>query len=56
MGRWGIQNLTIILKNLIIMKKGYKNYLETIKNLNCKEIKDIYLEMTEKIKYNYSKK
>ena len=37
------------------MKKGYKNYLETIKNLNCKEIK-IYLEMTEKIKYNYSKK
>ena len=24
------------------MKKGYKNYLETIKNLNCKEIKDIF--------------
>ena len=58
-----LQNLTKNIQKLLTMEKGDKNYLETIKKLNCKELEDIienggkdYIKILQKVMQKYLSK
>ena len=57
------QNLTKNIQKLLTMEKGDKNYLETIKKINCKELENIidkggkdYIKILQKVMQKYLSK
>ena len=58
-----LQNLTKNIQKLLTMEKGDKNYLETIKKINCKALEDIienggkdYIKILQKVMQKYLSK